>query len=68
MPGVAPRGAVSTQRYAGVPSEVSFAQSVGATLIGDLAGDGEMGDHGPLLLMVVVCLRTTDGFGRSVGR
>lgn len=47
--GVAPRGAVLTQCYAGVPSVVSFAQSVGATLIGDLAGDGEIGAHGPLL-------------------
>jgi hypothetical protein len=54
-PGVDPRGAVLTHCYAGVPSAVSFAQSVGATLIADLAGDGEIGDHGPLLLMVVVC-------------
>jgi hypothetical protein len=47
---------VSTQCYASVPSVVSFAQSVGATLIGDPAGDGEIGDHGPLLLMVISCL------------
>jgi hypothetical protein len=52
---------VLTQCYAGVPSVVSFAQSVGATLIGDLAGDGEIGAHDPLLLMVVVCLRLIDG-------
>jgi hypothetical protein len=57
---------VLTQCYAGVPSVVSFAQSVGATLIGDLAGDGEIGAHGPLLLIVVVCLRLIDGLDEAL--
>jgi hypothetical protein len=41
---------------AGAPRVVSFAQSVGATVIGDLAGEEVAGDHSALLLMVV-CAR-----------
>ena len=48
--GVALCGAVSTHCFAGEPSVVSFAHSVGATLIRYLPGDGEMGDHGRLPL------------------